>query len=162
MCLVNVKRNRGGKVTVQNGVMQFEAGTTNSKVPTAAIDDLSIGSEATQAGGKAGTVARTAAIGAPYDSGAVLTLLLRTKVDILTVSFRDSGGGLHAAILALPRSRAEQARAQLIAAGAHASVPAEQEFKGRKTRGAAAEKTDVQKLSASGRAIDAGEAGAGA
>jgi CheY-like chemotaxis protein len=71
--LENVKRNRAGKLTVQNGVMQFEAGTTNSKVPTAAIDDLSIGSEATQAGGKAGTVARSAAIGAAYDSGAVLT-----------------------------------------------------------------------------------------
>ena len=157
--LENIKRNRAGKLTVQNGVMQFEAGTTNSKVPTAAIDDLSIGSEATQAGGKAGTVARTAAIGAPYDSGAVLTLLLRTKVDILTVSFRDSGGGLHAAILALPRSRGEQERAQLIAAGAHASVPAEQELKVRKARVPATEKADVQKLSASAIQIEPVEAG---
>jgi hypothetical protein len=77
--LENVKRNRAGKLTVQNGVMQFEAGTTDAKVPTAAIDDLSIGSETTQAGGKAGTVAKTAAIAAPYDSGAALSLLLRTK-----------------------------------------------------------------------------------
>ena len=109
--LENVKRNRAGKLTVQNGVMQFEAGTTDAKVPAAAIDDLSVGSETTQAGGKAGTVARTAALAAPYDSGAALSLLLRTKVDILTVSYRDSGGGLHAAILALPRSQAEQERA---------------------------------------------------
>ena len=85
--LENVKRNRAGKLTVQNGMMQFEAGTTDAKVPTAAIDDLSIGSETTQAGGKAGTVAKTAAIAAPYDSGAALSLLLRTKVDILTVSY---------------------------------------------------------------------------
>jgi hypothetical protein len=84
--LENVKRNRAGKLTIQNGVMQFEAGTTDAKVPTAAIDDLSIGSETTQAGGKAGTVAKTAAIATPYDSGAALSLLLRTKVDILTVS----------------------------------------------------------------------------
>jgi len=89
--LENVKRNRAGKLTVQNGVMQFEAGTTDAKVPTAAINDLSIGSETTQAGGKVGTVAKTVALAAPYDSGAALSLLLRTKVDILTVSYRDSG-----------------------------------------------------------------------
>jgi hypothetical protein len=157
--LENVKRNRAGKLTVQNGVMQFDAGTTNSKVPTAAIDDISIGSESTQAGGKAGTVVRTAAIAAPYDSGAALTLLLRTKVDILTVSYRDSNGGLHAAILALPRSQAEQERAQLFAAGAHASAPAEHELKVRKASVPAAEKADVQKLSASAIQIEPVEAG---
>ncbi len=157
--LENVKRNRAGKLTVQNGVMQFEAGTTNSKVPTAAIDDISVGSETTQAGGKAGTVARTAAIAAPYDSGAALTLLLRTKVDILTVSYRDSDGGLHAAILALPRSQAEQERAQLFAAGAHASAPAEQELKVRKASVPAAEKANSEKLSASAIQIEPVEAG---
>jgi hypothetical protein len=60
--LENVKRNRAGKLTVKNGVMQFEAGTTDAKVPTAAIDDLSVGSETTQAGRKAGTVVKTAAL----------------------------------------------------------------------------------------------------
>jgi hypothetical protein len=129
--LENVKHNRGGNLTVQNGVMQFESGATNAKVPTAAIDNLFIGSETTQAGGKAVSVAKTAAYATPYDSGAVLSLLLRTKVDILTVSYRDSGGGLHAAILALPRSQAEQQRTQLIAAGAHANAPAGQELKER-------------------------------
>jgi hypothetical protein len=157
--LENVKRNRAGKLTIQNGVMQFEAGTTDAKVPTAAIDDLSIGSETTQAGGKAGTVAKTAAIAAPYDSGAALSLLLRTKVDILTVSYRDLGGGLHVAILALPRSQAEQERAQLIAAGAHASAPAGPELKQRKVGAPAAQKADVQKLSASAIQIEPVEAG---
>ena len=105
--LENVKRNKTGKLTVQNGVMQFEASATEAKVPTAAIDDLSIGSETTQAGGRVGTVAKTAAIAAPYDSGAALRLLLRTTVGILTVSYRDSGGGLHSAILALPKGPSE-------------------------------------------------------
>jgi hypothetical protein len=157
--LENVKRNRAGKLTVQNGVMQFEAGTTDATVLAASIDDLSVGSETTQAGGKAGTVARTAALAAPYDSGAALSLLLRTKVDILTVSYRDSGGGLHAAILALPRSQAEQERAQLIAAGAHASAPAGLELKQRKVEVPAAQKADVQKLSASAIQIEPVEAG---
>ena len=157
--LENVKRNRAGKLTVQKGVMQFETGKTNTKVPTAAIEDISIGSETTQAGGKAGTVAKAAAIAAPYDSGAALSLFLRTKVDILTVSYRDSDGGLHAAILALPRNQAEQERAQLISAGAHASAPAEQELKVRKVSVPAAEKADVRKLSASAIQIEPVEAG---
>ena len=157
--LENVKRNRAGKLTVQNGVMRFEAGTTDAKVPTAAIDDLSIGSETTQAGGTAGEVVRTTALAAPYDSGAALSLLMRTKVDILTVSYRDSGGGLHAAILALPRSYAEQERVQLIAAGAHSSAPARQELKERTAGVPAAQKADVQKLSASAIQIEPVEAG---
>jgi hypothetical protein len=157
--LENVKHNRGGNLTVQNGVMQFESGATNAKVLTAAIDDLFIGSETTQAGGKAVSVAKTAAYATPYDSGAVLSLLLRTKVDILTVSYRDSDGGLHAAILALPRSQAEQQRTQLIAAGAHANAPAGQELKQRQPTFPAAVKADVPKLSASAIQIEPVEAG---
>jgi hypothetical protein len=128
-------------------------------VPIASIDDLSIGSETTQAGGKAGTVAKTAAIAAPYDSGAALSLLLRTKVDILTVSYRDSGGGLHSAILVLPKGQAEQQRAQLIAAGAHPSAPAGRELKERRTAVPVAQKVEGQKLSASAIQIEPVEAG---
>jgi hypothetical protein len=157
--LENVKRNRAGTLTVQNGVLQFEAGTTNAKVLIAAIDNLSIGSETTQAGGKTGSVVKTAAIAAPYDSGAALSLLLRTRVDILTVSYWDSSGGLHAAILALPRSQAEQQRAQLIAAGAHASALAGQGLKERNAAVPAARKADVRKLSASAIQIEPVEAG---
>ena len=104
-------------------------------------------------------MARTAGIAAPYDSGAVLTLLLRSKVDILTVSYRDSDSGLHAAILALPRSLAEPERAKLIAAGAHAGAPAGKELKERKAEIPAAEKAEVQKLSSSAIQIEPVEAG---
>jgi hypothetical protein len=121
--LENVNRNRTGRLAVLDGALQFQAGKVNSKVPAASIDNIFIGAEATRAGGKAGTVAKTAAIAAPYDSGAALSVLLRTKVDVLTVSSRDSSGGLHYAILALPKGQGEQERAQLIAAGAHVSAP---------------------------------------
>ena len=65
---------------------------------------------------------KTAAIAAPYDSGAAVTIMLRTKVDILTISFHDPDGALHGAIFALPIGQAEQMRAQLIQAGAHAGA----------------------------------------
>lgn len=117
--LDTAKRNATGKLTVQNGVLEFKAGAAGDKVPVSSIDDVFIGTETTQAGGKTGRVIKTAAIAAPYESGKALTILMRTKVDILTVSFHDSDGALHGAIFALPIGQAEPMRTQLIQAGAH-------------------------------------------
>ena len=58
-------------------------------------------------------------------SGRALSILMRSKVDILTVSYHDAAGALHGAIFALPIGQAEGMRAQLVQAGAHAS-PIEQ------------------------------------
>jgi hypothetical protein len=123
----------------------------------ASIDDIAIGTETTQAGGKAGTAAKTAAMAAPYDSGAALSILLRTNVDVLTVSSRDSGGGLHYTILALPKGQAEPQRAQLITAGAHVLPPSGQELKEEKPAAAEAPAAPVtinSRLSASAIQIE--------
>jgi len=120
----NVKRNSSGTLTIENGEFQFTAGTSKAVIPIASIEDIVIGSEVTQSGGTAGTVAKTAATAAPYGSGAVLSVVLRTTADILTVSYRDSGGGLHYAILALPKGQGDPQRSALIAAGARESGPA--------------------------------------
>jgi hypothetical protein len=60
---------------------------------------------------------------APFGSGKVLTLLLRTKFDILTVVYQGADGGVHGAIFALTKGFAEPTRAKLVAAGAHSSAP---------------------------------------
>ena len=86
--LSDIKHDAIGRLSLQENTMQF-LGQKEAHVPVASIQDIFIGTETTQAGGKAGTVAKTAAIAAPYDSGAALSLLLRTKVDILTVTYRD-------------------------------------------------------------------------
>jgi hypothetical protein len=116
-----VKLNASGKLTVQDGVLEFKTGKAGNKVLVSSIDDVFIGTETTQAGGKKGRVVKTAAIAAPYETGRALPILMRTKVDILTVSFHDTEGALHGAIFALPIGQAEQMRAQLVHAGAHAS-----------------------------------------
>ena len=59
---------------------------------------------------------------------------MRTKVDILTVSYRDDGGALHAAIFALPIGQAIDMRTQLVAAGAREGAPAGDESKERGER----------------------------
>jgi len=118
-----VKRNATGKLTVQDGVLEFKNVKAGDKVPVASIDDVFIGTETTQSGGRAGQAVKAAAIAAPYGSGSALPILMRTKVDILTVSYHDPEGAHHGAIFALPIGRAERMREQLIQAGAHASPP---------------------------------------
>jgi len=121
--LDNIKHNAKGQLTIQNGAMQFKAGKEESNVPTSAITDIFVGNETTQGGGTAGRVVKTAAIAAPFGSGKALTLLLRTKVDMLTVVYHGADGGVHGAIFALPKGLAEPTRTQLVAAGAHSSAP---------------------------------------
>ncbi|MGA2591038.1 MAG: hypothetical protein ABSH32_14055 [Bryobacteraceae bacterium] len=128
--LDKIKRNATGTLTVQDGALEFQTGKAGNKVPVSAIDDIFIGTETTQSGGKTGTVMKTAAIAAPYESGKALSILMRTKVDILTVSYHDPEGALHGAIFALPIGQAAPMRAQLIQAGAHTS-PAEKQLSDR-------------------------------
>jgi hypothetical protein len=130
--LDTVKRNATGTLTVQGDALDFKNGNGENKVAIASIDDIFIGTETTQSGGKTGTAVKTAAIAAPYGSGKALTIMMRTKVDILTVSFHDPGGAMHGAIFALPIGQAEQMRAQLIQAGAHASPAEEKASEGSK------------------------------
>jgi hypothetical protein len=120
--LGDIKLDRGGTLGVKGGSLSFDGGKSQqATIPTASIDDVILGSEVTQAGGKAGRVVKTAAMAAPFESGKVLTLLLRNKVDILTVVYRDDNGALHSTIFAVPKGLAAGLRTQLITAGAHAS-----------------------------------------
>ena len=121
--LETIKLNANGHLTIQNGVMQFSTKTAEAKVKASSIEDVFVGTETTQSGGTAGKVVKTAAIAAPFGSGKALTLLMRTKVDILTVVFRGPDGGVHGAIFALQKGQAESTRTQLVAAGAHISAP---------------------------------------
>jgi hypothetical protein len=119
--LDNIKENSTGKLAIQDGALQFKAGKAETKVPVSSIDDIFIGTETTQGGGKTGRMVKTAAIAAPFESGKALTILMRTKVDILTVAFHDPDGAVHGAIFALPKGLAEPMRMQLVEAGAHST-----------------------------------------
>jgi hypothetical protein len=156
--LDNIKRNLVGSLMILNGELQFQAGKMNASLPLASIDEVSVGTEITQAGGRAGTVAKTAAMAAPYDSGAALSILLRTTVDTLTVSNRDSHGGLHYAILALTKGQGERQRAQLINAGAHVRPNGQELQKGNHAAPESAE-ANGSKLSASAVQIEPLDAG---
>jgi len=114
-----VKGDATGILLIKSNELHFDAGKSRGEVPISSIEDIYIGTETTQAGGKLGQVAKGAAMAAPYDSGAALTLVMIQKVDVLTITYRDSDNGLHAAIFAVPKNRAEQFRADLISNGSH-------------------------------------------
>jgi hypothetical protein len=119
--LDNIKQNATGQLTVENNALQFKTDKAVEEVPLGSIDDIFIGTESTQSGGKTGKVVKGVAMAAPYGSGRALSIMMRTKVDILTVSYHNPDGAMHGAIFALPIGQAEAMRAQLIQAGAHAS-----------------------------------------
>jgi hypothetical protein len=123
--LEDIKRDAAGQLTVQNGALQFKGNKTEAQIPVSTIDDIFIGAETNQGSGKTRRVVKTAAMAAPYGSGRVLSLVMRTKVDVLTVAYHGTDGGLHGAIFALPKGQADTVRDQLVQAGAHASPAAE-------------------------------------
>lgn len=119
MGLENVKRNAHGMLTIQNDAMEFASGQAVAKVPVKSIDDIISGEEMTQSGGTVGVITKVAL---PYGGGRALSLLLRSKIDILTLTYRDDNGGFHGAIITMPKGQGAQVRAQLVASGAHVSI----------------------------------------
>ena len=120
--LQKIKHNADGNLKLQPAEIEFDSGRASANIPISSIEDVFVGTETTEAGGTVGVVLEGASMAAPYDSGAVLPILLREKVDVLTITFRDSDGGLNAAIFALTKGRATQIRADLISHGVHVSA----------------------------------------
>jgi len=71
--------------------------------------------------GVGGNVARSAV---PYGGGRVLALFSHAT-EVLTVEYKDADGGYHGAIFQMPKDQASVIKAQLVAHGAHASIPPE-------------------------------------
>lgn len=118
--LAGLKENTKGMLTVVNGTLRFVHAKGNADVAAASIEDVVTGKDSQRViGGKFGTLASLAA---PFGSGSALPLL-RKKVDTLTIQYRDADGGLHGAIFTMPRGKADPIKKELVAQGAHTSVP---------------------------------------
>jgi hypothetical protein len=59
---------------------------------------------------------------APYGSGRFLSLF-RSKLDTLTIQYRDADGGLHGVIFTSPVGTAEVTKDELVGLSAHTSIP---------------------------------------
>jgi len=116
-----IKRNAKGKLSLQGGMLHFQAGMTQADLPVKSIQDVVTGVDSRRLiGGPVGTMTMLA----PYGSGRFLSLF-REKIDVLTLAYRDASGGLHGAIFTLPEGKAKAMKEQLVAMGVHSSTPEE-------------------------------------
>ncbi len=118
--LVGLKENTKGRLTVVNGTLRFAFSKGNIEVSAVSIEDVVTGKDSQRVIG--GTVGTVASLAAPYGTGSALPLF-RKKVDTLTIQYRDADGGLHGAIFTMPRGQADSIKKELVAQGAHTSVP---------------------------------------
>src|SRR6266403_2954553 len=115
--LVGVKDNAKGTLSVENGQLHFVHGKASSEVNAPSIQDVATAADSQRAVG--GTIGLMS-MAAPYGGGRVLSLF-RTKIDTLTVQYRDADGGLHGAIFTMPIGTSEVIKKELVAQGAHST-----------------------------------------
>src|SRR4030095_13119941 len=116
--VAGLKENTKGNLTFINGTLRFIHAKGNADVAAVSIQDVVTGTDSQRAiGGTLGTLTMLA----PFGSGRVLSLF-RTKLDTLTIQYRDADGGLHGVIFTVPLGKAETIKQELIAHGAHTSI----------------------------------------
>lgn len=120
-----VKRNAKGKISITGGNLRFIVGKAQSEIPLAQVDDVFTGDDSQRV--VRGTLQALSTF-APYGGGRFLSLF-RTKIDVLTIEYRDATGGRHGAILTLPDGKAIQVKKWMLAGGAKTSVPVEESEK---------------------------------
>jgi len=119
--LGGLKHNAKGTLTVEKGALEFTSGKKKANVPAASISDVVTDKDSQRViGGVIGTMTMFA----PYGSGRFLSLF-RSKIDTLTIEYQDSSGGLHGAVFTMPTGKAEEVKKDLLAEGAHTTIPTE-------------------------------------
>lgn len=114
-----VKDKTEGILTIEDGKLCFAHSGTKSQIPAVAIEDVVTADDSQRAiRGPLGTLTMFA----PYGSGRVLGMY-RSKIDSLTIQYRDDDGGLHGAVFTLPAGTAESFKRALIKQGAHTTIP---------------------------------------
>jgi hypothetical protein len=119
--LAPLKENTKGKLTILNGTLRFIHANGNAEVAATSIHDVVTGTDSQRViGGTLGALTLLA----PFGSGRVLSLF-RTKLDTLTIQYRDADGGLHGIVFTMQLGKAEMIKQELIAQGARTSIPAQ-------------------------------------
>ncbi len=119
--LTGVKDNTKGTLVIGEGSMHFAHEGLKSDLATHSIDDVVTGDDSQRViRGTVGTLSWFA----PYGAGRFLSLF-RSKLDTVTIKYRDADGGLHGAILTMPVGQAEVVKKDLLAQGARTTVTAE-------------------------------------
>jgi hypothetical protein len=121
--LAGVKNNTKGSLAIESDALRFAHGKAKVDLAAASIEDVVTGNDSQRlVHGTLGTLTMFA----PYESGRFLSLF-RTKLDTLTIQYRDADGGLHGAIFTMEAGKAEAIKHGVVTAGAHTSIPTQAE-----------------------------------
>jgi hypothetical protein len=116
--LEGVKDNTKGTIIVGDGSMHITHDATVSNLDTHSIEDVVTGDDSQRViRGTLGTLSWFV----PY-GGSRFLALFRTKLDTVTIKYRDADGGLHGAIFTMPVGQAEVMKKDLLAQGARTTV----------------------------------------
>jgi hypothetical protein len=118
--LPGVKDKTQGTLTIEDGKLYFAHSGTKSQIATAAMEDVVTADDSQRV--VRGTLGTLSMLG-PYGSGRVLSMF-RSKIDSLTIQYRDDNGGLHGVVFTMPTGTSEPFKQKLIAQGAHTTIPA--------------------------------------
>jgi hypothetical protein len=119
--LAGVKDNTQGTLVIGDGSMHFVHEAVRSDLAANTIEDVVTGDDSQRViRGTLGTLSWFV----PYGGGRFLSLF-RTKLDSVTIKYRDADGGLHGAIFTMPVGQAEVIKKDLLAQGAKTTVTAE-------------------------------------
>jgi hypothetical protein len=116
--LAGVKPKTKGNLKIEDGKLQFSASKTKADVEITSLQDVVTGNDSQRA--FRGTIG-TLTMFAPYGGGRFLSLF-RTKLDTLTIQYRNGDGALHGAIFTMPVGKADTLKNLLLAQGAHTSI----------------------------------------
>ena len=117
--LEGVKPKTSGSLTLEGGNLQFAGSQAKANLPLHSIIDVVTGNDSQRVfRGAFGTLTMFA----PYGGGRFLSLF-RSKLDTLTIKYRDADGGLHGAIFTMAVGKADPLKKEMIAQGAHTSIP---------------------------------------
>jgi hypothetical protein len=128
MGLEGVKPKAGGTLMLDGGNLQFTSSKGKASVPLHSVEDVVTGNDSQRV--FRGTIG-TLTMFAPYGSGRFLSLF-RAKLDTLTIQYRDSDGALHGAIFTMAVGKADPLKKEMLAQGAHTSIPVEEDAGGAK------------------------------
>jgi hypothetical protein len=116
--LAGVKDNSKGTIIVGDGSLHFASQAKVSDISTHSIEDVVTGDDSQRViRGTLGTLSWFV----PY-GGSRFLALFRTKLDTVTIKYRDNDGGLHGAIFTMPVGQAEIIKKDLLAQGARTTV----------------------------------------
>jgi hypothetical protein len=115
----SIAKNAKGKLTIEGDKLHFVGNNgKESEVALGAIDNIQTADDSRRL---VGGVIGFASMFGPYGSGRFLSLF-RRQIDVITIEYRDSLGGLHGAIFTLADGAAQPLKERLVSAGAKAEA----------------------------------------